>query len=327
MKLQLDKSRRITAGIVAAAALAAVVLTWLALRPAPTSLAHNAHLTPNTAMRAVFCPARVQPYVSRLAPGVLKAVPGIPRLSSAQPRTGRLDWIHYLPHEMTFLFSQDQPDDVTLTLFVRENIDGPDFARIVNDSPFFHYLFPLRWTPPRLRADGAGLAARGAQPLPDSVRTAAGDIWPAFQPPATRAPSGTHLLEITADNCNGVLLEVHGAIDRAHPASSGVGALAPLLDAWPGVERLHVTADLVGDDRLDMRLEFILRPDLAPDRRHTVESLIEDAAAAMSGHLRAAHGFLLEWTVSAGGRQLECACRLTGFEGPLRAALNPRFRH
>lgn len=328
MRIELDKSRKITAGIVVAAAVAAAVLTWLALRPAPTPLAHAAHLTPNTAMRVVFCPARAQTYVSKLAPGVLKAVPGIPRLSSAQPRTGRLDWIHYLPHEMAFLFSQDQPEAVTLALFVRENQEGPDFAPIVNDSPFFAYLHPLRWTPPRLRADGAaGLIAQGALPLPGAVRTAAERVWPAFQTPATHAPTGNHLLEITADNRNGVLYEVHGAIDGAHPASNGMAALSPLLDAWPAVERLHAAAGLTGEDLVEMNLEFTLRAGLPPEARHTVESLVEDAAAAMADHLRAAHGFLFEWTVTPVDGAVACACRLSRFEEPLRRALNPRFRH
>ena len=127
--------------------LLAVAATWWFLfrGPAP-ALRHADYLRPDTAVRVVLCPARVQSYVSGLAPTATRFVHGIPKLSSMQGAPIRFDWIHKLPLEMAFLFDQAFPGHFGVTLFLQEHPTGEPIDELAGNSSFLQDLQPILWS-------------------------------------------------------------------------------------------------------------------------------------------------------------------------------------
>lgn len=323
---QIEPKHVILAGIIAAAALLAGGLTWYALRGEHVVMRHETYVNEATVIRAVWCPPRVQHYVSRFVPAAFELVPAVPRLSSAQARTGRLDWLHHLPLEFTFLFAQTSPLAHEVTLFAQANPDGPAFAPIINDSGFFYFLNAIQWTPPRLSNGPAGyLVAHGPMPVPQHTQDAVGPIWPGFQPPDTPTPSGDHFFEFVADNSNGALAELHGALDTAHSYAAGLAALQALYELWPHTSRLHFIADLAGDDHIQMRASVFLMSPRDPGQAMAPRAALEAAGEAMAAHLQSVHGFSLEQAVRESGDMLSADYHLRGFQPLLERAFNPRF--
>ncbi|MFP4499472.1 MAG: hypothetical protein ACLFTT_00600 [Candidatus Hydrogenedentota bacterium] len=305
----------LTGVLLALAAVAAAVLTWLALRPEAVPLAHAPYVSHRTAMKAVFCPAHVQGYVSRQAPGFLKAVPGIPKLSSTQPISGRVDWVHYLPLELTLLFEARTPGRLDVAFLIQEHEDGPSYARLLNNSPFFRYLRPIRF-------EGA------LRPQRENVLLAGGSVsvvdYPGGSPAPTRRldkATGTHFFELLVDNADGTADEFHAALAAAHPQARGVQAFDALHDFWPAVDRLRFTADLVADDRFEMHIEAGWRPETEAGVRAQALDALDAAGVAVAAHLANAHGFRLTHTIEPAADGVTGAGALTGFESLLRRAL------
>ena len=298
----------------------ASVLTWYALGTRIT-LRHEAYVNEATAVRAVFCPATVQDYVSRFTPGAVNAVSGLSKLNTAYSRLGNYDWVHYLPLEFTFLFAQTSSLALDATLFVQEHPNGPPFAPVLNSMGFFRFLTAFAWNPPQLREDGDGyLVARGRIPLAPPVQDYIGAQWPSFHLPETVEPSGDHLLELTADNRNGVMAELHLALDSAHPSSRGLGALVALHNIWPYMQALHFTAGLVEDDHVAMHAEVALSPTVSLAERQVVTEGLEAAALGMEAHLREVHGFTLVYALTPASSAVEVELHMRGFQRLLERA-------
>jgi hypothetical protein len=316
------KRTRLATGIIVAAAgiIAAALTAWyLFYRPLP-GISHATHLTPSTAIRVVLQPARVQGYVSRLAPTATRYVKGIPRLTSMQPGPIRLDWIHTLPYEFTLLFAQDAADFQTVLLFVKENPDGRNFAGVLNDSSLFRDLRAVDWPSHRVRADKSGaLLASGSLVIPEDTQAAVEAAWPRIVPARIPEVEGDHFLEIAADNGNGALMEIHGALAAAYGPWGGPELQQALRAAWPAIDNLRLSADLEEDDRL----AFTLRVQtVREDARDSVQAAATQFAAEVEAWLRDEEGFVFsgetKWTDPY---TLTGHYRLTGFEPNLRRAL------
>jgi hypothetical protein len=318
----IERKHLLTGAVIITAALVAIALTWYALGGSSIALRHEPYVNEATAIRAVFCPARVQDYVSRFTPGQVRAVTGLAKLNTAYRRLGNYDWLNYLPLEFTFLFAQTSPLALEATLFVQEHPNGPAFAPVLNPSPFFRFLRAFEWLPPQLAKDDKGyLVAAGRVHVPPPTQEYVGVQWPAFSPLETNAPSGQSLFELVADNTNGVLTELQGALEAAHPASGGLQALRPLHKLWPLIEKLHFTADLVEDDHIAMRAEVTLPAHATTEQRQAAVDSLEAAAYAMAAHVQQAHGFQLHATANATTTGAEAAVHLRGFQALLERAL------
>ncbi len=312
-----------TAAVLAAAAIAAAWLTYRTVfHRGTTALSHEAFVTANTAARIVFCPGHVQGYVSRLAPEVLRIVPAVPRLSSVAPRSKRLDWLHYLPVEFTFLVSQDAAGQLDFVLFSRENPEGPDFLDVINDSDFFAATYPVQWAQPRAAREGNdALRAAGVVYLPDAVAERSMQLWPDYRSARVDAASGAHFLEIVTDNRNGILYELHGAI-AAMRGDAGVTALEPLLEVWPAVASLQFTADLAGDNAIGMSAVLVCQPGSGASGLSRISERLMAAGDAIAGVLRSDPGLDFVHEVQTSGQRIEAHMTLSGFEPMLRAALS-----
>lgn len=311
---------------VAVLAAAAVVAGWLTWRSVfyrdTTTLSHEAFVTANTAARIVFCPGHVQDYVSRLAPEVLRIVPAVPRLSSLAPRAKRLDWVHYLPIEFTFLVSQEAAGRLDIVLFAKENTEGPDFLDVLNDSDFFAATYPVSWLQSHATREGSdALRAAGTIYLPEAVAAHGMELWPDYHPTRAGAASGAHFLEIVADNRNGVLYELHGAV-AATRADEGVAALDPLLEVWPAVESFQFTADLAGDNAIRMSARITCNDNTEASDLERVRERLMAAGDALAEVLRSGPGFAFEYELQTLDERMEARMTLSGFEPLLRSALS-----
>lgn len=303
--------------LVVPGALLGLWLAWRAFLGNVTELRHEAFITPNSSIRLVLCGAPVQGYVSDLAPQVLKLVPGLPRLSSMAPPTQRLDWLHYLPIEFTFIIDQSAYEQLDVTLFVRENEEGPDFAEVLNDSAFLYGARPVSWESGRIRRTGEGpLVATGEMPLSGATQEAVDEWWPAYAPAALGMVSGAHFLELAADNRNGALFAVHNTLSE-YSAEPVIRALDPLLDVWRLVEELHFTGDLDGDNRFVLQMSVICGNTEA-DAAGVFNNALSAAVDAMNGAIPESWATTVTASVEISGNRLETRLTWTGFEPRLR---------
>jgi hypothetical protein len=306
-------------------ALAVLVLLcgWLALRwflSLPGKADHDAYLLPETSVRLVFQPSRVQDYVSSLAPQVTKFIDTVPRFSSMQGRAFRVDWIHKLPHEITFLYSRLQRGSLEVLLYVNEIPEADSFSSEVNDSGALDRIQGVNWNAPRLAAEGlTQRVARGSMFVPPYVdeRLAA-----AFPVPGSANPpviEGNHFFEFAADNADGGLLEWQGAM-RAHWGDWGGSALHQELEAlWPSVASVRLAGDLDATNRLLFTLEIELNtPDAAGPAEAAAYSFVAGFDTWFSG-LAGASARVLE--VESAGTRVRAAFEAEGFEARIRRAL------
>ena len=311
----MTRARWATTAFVVFSGLMAALVTYLYATWSPSGrVRHNDFLAPDTAVRAVTQPAKIQGYISGLAPTATRFVSGIPRLSSTQPKGMRIDWVHTLPHEFTLLFDQQAPEALGVALFVSEHPESNDFAGVVNGSAFFGDLRFVQWTPPQLLTkDGGVLVARGAISVPVPVQERVATAWPGYVPLEAPPISGKHLVEIAVDNRNGALMEIHGALMRAYRAWGDVQLHEDLMAIWPDILRANVTADLTQDDELTIHVhaECVSQPESVPE---TIDALAHDLATL--GSLQLDGSTHWETHLTAQGHY-----RVSGFESRLRRAL------
>lgn len=285
-------------------------------------MGHDTAASPNTAIRVVFCGLMVQDYVSGLAPEVLRVIPAMPRLNSLAPRPRRMDWLHHLPLEFAFLFSQDLPGRLNAQLYIREDKEGPNFAEVINDSEFFYATRPITWDSSRVhRNEEDALLAQGTISIREEDAADAERFWPTFTPPVSLPLSGEHFFEASADNRSGAIFEWHSAVAGAHP-NMHIAAFDALLDAWPGVEELRLTADLAGDNLIEIETVLALVPG---GGAVSLEKALQVALAAFADALRIEPGLTLEWRLSPTPGELTIDASLSGFDPLLRRALSPEF--
>jgi hypothetical protein len=300
--------------------LLAVAATWWFLFRGPgPALRHADFLRPETAVRAVLCPALVQSYVSSLAPTATRFVRGIPRLSSMQGGPIRFDWVHKMPLETAFLFDQAFPGRFGVTLFFQENTTGEPLDELVNNSSFMNDLQPILWTSTQLRRESGGrLLAEGQLALPQEVQEQASRLWPQYQPVEPPPIRGNHFFEIGINNCNGALFQMQGAL---------VGLFAPWADdqlrqnlngATRNVLQASASADLADADCLAFKVEAQCTDPASAD---TLSAVCTAAVQALSTYLQSTQGFTLEGSFETDQARIVANYQLRGFEPRLKHAL------
>ncbi len=300
--------------------LLAVVATWWFLfrGPAP-ALRHTPYLRPDTAVRVVLCPARVQSYVSGLAPMATRLVHSIPQLSSMQGAPIHFDWLHKMPVEMAFLFDQALPGRFGVTLFFQEHPTGEALDQLVNGSSFLADLQPIYWSSPQLRREpGGALLIDGQLDIPPEIQRRTDSIWPQSQPVEPPRIEGSHFLEIGINNCNGALLQLHGALANMVAPWADEQLQEIMRATARTVISASATADLAENDCLRFNVE--LRCIDGPSAE-ALAIVCRAVGQALGSWLQTVHGFRLEGTANAEQARIMGAYELRGFEARLRHAL------
>lgn len=310
---------RIIAGIIILLAIvAAVTLTVLYFVYPFGRVSHDHLLTPGTAVRAVFAPARVQRYVSRLAPDATRFIKSVPRLTTMQGGPIRVDWIHALPYEFSFLVAQDRPDGLGVVCFINEQPES-DFEGVVNRSGLLRELRPVQWQGARFTRDAeGGLVAQGQLAIPPEIQRDVALWWPDYRPFSPPPIEGRHLIECSGDNSNGALMQLHGALARRGALWPGYAFHDPLMQAWSGVQRVWFSADLAADDELRFRISVHCTGAAEAGR---ILQLVEEGAGILSDALFSERRFQLTGGAVVKGNVIEGEYTLTGFEPALRRAL------
>lgn len=264
--------------------LAAIIVTvWVWIIYQPGRANHTRLLTPETRCRVSLHPAMAQDYISSLAPNVTKYISVIPRFTSLQARAIRVDWIHALPYEITFLAEPKSTESVGITLYVNTIPDKGSFVSEVNASQALRELRPIQWSAPALVAGGEQqFTASGAAAVPGDASSLL-EAWPKSAGSLARY-RGAHLIEVDADNSTGILLALHRAFrnsffDWATPETN-----AALVALWPQVDKLELNADVERSDDLVFRLK--LRGNRAFNKVDA-EAALNAAAMDLSAYLAA----------------------------------------
>lgn len=299
--------------------LAVVATWWFLFSGAGAAVRHAPYLRPETAVRAVLCPARVQSYVSGLAPVATRFVNSIPQLSSMQGGPIHFDWLHKMPLEMAFLFDQASPGRFGVTLFFQEHPTGAPLDQMVNGSSFLGDLQPIYWSSPGLRREPGGrLLVDGQLDIPTQIQQQAAGIWTQYQPVEPPPIRGNHFLEIGINNCNGALLQIQGALFNLFTPWADVPLQETLNAAARNVASAAASADLAGNDCLKFNVELRCADSPSAEALATV---CRTAGQALAAWLQAAHGFQLTGNVEADRTRVRADYQLTGFEPRLKRAL------
>ncbi len=300
--------------------LIALIATWWFLFQGPGSaLRHARYMRPDTAVRAVLCPARVQSYVSSLAPTVTHFVRGLPKLSSMQGGPIRFDWLHKMPLEMAFLFDQSLPGRFEVTLFMKEHPAGEPMDELIDNSTFLGDLSPILWSSPRIRRESGGcLLADGQLAVPPDFQEEATRFWPQYKPVVAPAIHGNHFFELGINNCNGALMQLQGALINLFVPWADMSLQQQLSEAARGVIELHAFADLAVSDRLEFTVEIQCGD---PGSATAVAALCGTAAPVLAAYLQSMHQFTLDGSWETDGARTTGKYVLGGFEPSLRHAL------
>lgn len=320
----MNKARLVATAIVVLAVLIAGVGTWLALYVFhPGRVSHAEYLPPNNAIRIALQPFRVQSRVSDLVPTATRFIKQVPKFTSMQGRPFRIDWIHHLPYEFTFLLQQDTPDALGVRLYVNEKPDMKSFVSELNNSGFFGAVRGVVWNPPRLHAEGqTSWMTDGSMPLPTHTQEYVRQVFGNAGIPDAVDYTGEHFFEMTGVNNAGAFLEFHGSTLRNWGAMGGDDLHDALSNVWPHIARAHITGDWIDTDRMDFKLELVLSPS-------------GDAATVMAAHdlflsrldagLQAWQGMNLTGSAKQqNSRLLVGNYTLRGFEAALQRALRIR---
>lgn len=314
----MNSTQRIAIAIVLVGVLSAALITTLVvLYYEPGREQHAIVQQPDTALRLVMEPSAVQGYISGLAPGITRFVPGVPKVTSLQPRAFRTDWIHALPYELALLFREPRDGEIPTTFFVNP-IPESSFLGEFNRFNALREIRGVTWT------------GSSAQDITPEYATASGAVaynarWDANRSSASVAAlglpeiEGDHWLELSAVNAGNILPHLHAAMDRAWGQPGTQESSESLTLALPGVRRLHLTGDLSDDDELTFRITLNIAD---PQARDAVDRAMVAVSDALSDI------FSRRWNWRFGGgyawqgpTTLEGEYTLRGFEDRLRRAL------
>lgn len=314
-------ARAIALALCAAGALASAAITWYYLRYGfDQKPAHAAYVGPDTSLRLMLRPARLQRIVSRAAPDGLKILPAAPRLTSTMGRPQRMDWLHYLPYEVTALLAQEAPETLALTFFVNENPSGPDFAGVLNSAGFFGGASrPISWSGNLRPGAGPGMAAEGALHLSQPTQTTLQGLWPGPGPAARLPePAARFLAELSADNRHGVLLAAHATLgDALGPVFGDRETDRRLREAWAEVAELRLIARLAGRDQVI----FTLTAEASdPGGANAVRDAARAAAESAAAYLERAHGMAFSGEIAVRGATVSGEYLLDGLETRIERA-------
>ena len=286
----------------------------------PGAANHDQYVQDTTTVRMVLQPSRVQGYVSDLAPQATKLVDAIPKFTSTQNRAYRIDWIHKLPHEITFLFSRVSRDRLEVLLYVNELPEADSFSREVNNSGFWGRARGIYWDNPRLTAQGLSeRLARGGMFVPEyadeMISATLTNPQRSIPPPI----DGRHLFEFAADNREGGLMEWQAAMRDAWGDWLGRDFQDELAAALGGVVYLQVTGDLRTDDELEFNVHIELRdPAMSAPVGTTLGNFIDEMDTFLASAIGAR---AIPTTIDTIGDTVAGGFTVTGFEPRVRRAL------
>lgn len=237
--------------------LAAIFLTvfvWVIYQPGRHK--HTHLVNERTKMRLTFQPAIIQDYITSLAPGITRFVSNVPKFTSMQARAFRVDWIHALPYEITFLAGQDSPTQVPLTVYVNPIPDNDSFVGEVNGWGALGRIPVIKWEGGRLMPAGEQQhTAKGAVPVGVNVASEI-ESWPLGA--GSLAPfKGAHFIDFAVDNSNGILLALHAAFRNHLFTWTSAETEEELHLLWPQIARAHVLGDLTRDDEITFEITIV----------------------------------------------------------------------
>lgn len=320
----MNKPRLIAGAIVVAAILIAAVGTWLALYVfTPGRAPHEEFLPRDNAIRIVLQPYRVQREVSGLVPDATRFIKAIPKVMSTQGRPFRIDWIHNLPYEFSFLIQQNDLDHLGVRLYVNEKPDMNSFVGEVNNSGFFNAVRGVVWNPPRLRGETqTAYIADGRAAIPTGTQQIVQTLFGGTRIPDPVDYTGNHFFEMTGSNNAGAFGEFQGVVIRNWGSLGGDDLHTFLRETWHDVLRVRITGDWTGPDRMDFDLSLVVTPNGDPGRVEEAHDFMLDRL--VSG-LQSWQGLNFsgsaEWQNS---RTLVGRYTLTNFEPALQRALRIR---
>ncbi len=314
----MTRTHLIAGGIVLIGALSAALITLFVLfLYEPGRERHAVAMPDDTAIRVVMEPARVQRYVSSLAPGITRFVSTVPKVTSMQSRAFRVDWVHAMPYEIALLFSAPGNNTMDATLFINP-LPESSFLSEFNAWGALRELRGVAWSGSGAReVTPAYATASGTVPVNASWN--AGAQKPSIHALGTPEIEGGHWLEVAAVNADDVFSHLYAAMDRAWRQPGTEASAAALTRALPYLRRARLTGDLTADDEL----YFVILLELAdPAGRAAVDEAMAAVADAMAA------GFADRWGWSFGGgfgwtgpAALEGSYHLRGFEARLRRAM------
>jgi len=278
---------------------------------------HEHLQTEQTRLRLAFQPYLEQGYISSLAPGATRFINTVPRFSSLQARAFRVDWIHALPYEITFLADRGDLDTVPMQVFVNPIPDNDSFVGEVNAWGALDRIPVVRWKGSKLNPVAERqYTAGGTVPVPGDAAALLRD-WRG-QTEALPAFDKTHAMELFADNGDGVLLALHRAFrndlwDWASPESNEA-----LVQAWPQIATLEVLGDLTRDDEFTLNITIVGTPQANPV---PLADLVATLATEFDQFLSEELGMRFEGAGNwADGVRFAGTYRLSGFEARIRRA-------
>lgn len=320
--MRITRSRIYTAFFAGLMAIIAGVITWVYFFYAtPGKIRHDAFMGSGTAARLMLQPYLVQRYISSLAPAGTRFIKGVPQLSSMQGGPIRINWIHRLPYEITLLVKEQAEEDALgAAFFVNVRPEPNDFMEALNESSFFHDVRFAEWRPNRVVQKQPGvLMTQGDILVPQDTQAVVAAQWPearAIPPPPL---SGKHLLEFSADNENGVLMQWYGAVIAAYPRLVDDALHQLMVPSLLLVRELNVTGDLVKADEVRFYVEVVCDGGNQPA---LVEDALNGVADWLGARVMAIHHFSFSGHVGwRNAFTLTGDFALTGFEGVLQRAL------
>ncbi len=315
-KRHIDPVKLAAAGIVIFAILLAGALTyWYLYRYTPGRVKHDRWLAGGCPITVTLQPARIQRYISSMAPFGTRLISTVPRLQSTQHGPIRVDWVHVLPYEFTLMLH----GDIEVTLFVNQHPDGPHFSEVLNASGFFRDFRLVNWTPPRLQPKEEGVClASGNLAVTEETRETILSIWPEVMLSAAPLLDNRHLLGAVCNNNNGALMLLHEAAVAAYGPWGGQDLHEALREASRWVRELQLTGELSGSNELIFDL-YVIFGDDSGEPLERAAALLKDAIAR---HLREKFGFEFEGSEEwVNATTFEGRYFLRGFEPDLRRAL------
>jgi len=211
-------------------------------------------------------------------------------------------------------------DALGAVFFVNVRPEPNDFMEALNESSFFHDLRFAEWRPNRVVLKQPGvLMTQGAISVPQNTQGAVAAQWPETREIPPPPLSGKHLLEFSADNTNGVLMQWYGAVNAAYSRSFDDMLHQLMVQSLLLLQELNVTGDLVKEDEVRFHVDVVCDGGGQPE---VVEDALNGVADWLSARLMAIHQFSfsghVEWRNAF---TLTGDFALTGFEGALRRAL------
>ena len=289
------------------------IFVWIIYQPGRHK--HTALINESTKLRLSFHPAIIQDYVTSLAPGITRFVGAVPKFSSMQARAFRVDWIHALPYEITFLVEQRDNAALPLIVYVNPIPDNDSFVGEVNGWGALGRMPVIKWQSGRLTAAGEQqYTAKGEIPIGEAILPLL-SAWPLGR--SGLAPySGGQFIEFAADNGGGILLALHSAFRDSLFAWTSAETEERLYALWPQIASVAVTGALTRDDEITFRLAI---SGTSQVNQQSAGDTIAAALDELGYYLSEREGLSLlndgRWV---GPGTYEATSQFTGFEAKIR---------